>query len=165
MGWILLAAVIQALVLAVSATVIFFQTRALVRISKANFQHEIFRNIAEQRTLWVIEASKAFTSPPFIQEMLKVADNSPVMLARIRGMMDLYYDAFKLYKGKFIDEETWKTFEYLISTNMQSPFIAGIWKLMSQTNAYSQDFIQMVNNLSQRNIKTSGPRTSQEVRP
>ncbi len=165
MGWLLFAAILQALVLAVSATVIFFQTRALVRISKANFQHEIFRNIVDQRTLWVTEAPKAFTSPPFIQEMLKYADNSPLMLARIRGMQDLFYDAFKLYKGKFIDQETWKEFEYIISTNMQSPHIADIWKLMSRTNAYSQDFIQMVNELSQRNTKITGTGPSQKVQP
>ncbi len=164
MGWIFFAAILQAVVLAVSAIVIFYQTRALVRTSKANFQHEIFRNIAEQRTLWVIEAPKAFTSPPFIQEMLKVADNSPLMLARIRGMMDLYYDAFKLYKGKFIDQETWNTFEYLIGTNLQSPYIADIWKLMSRTNAYSRDFIQMVNTLSQRYINFTDPGPSQDVR-
>ncbi len=165
MSWILFAAGLQALVLAVSAIVIFFQTRALVRISKANFQHEIFRNIVEQRTLWVIEATKAFTSPPFIQEMLKVADNSPQMLARIRGMLDLYYDAFKLYKGKFIDQETWNTFEYLISTNLQSSYIADVWKLISQTNAFSQDFIQVVNNLSQRDVKITGTGSSQDIRP
>ncbi len=165
MGWILFAAIVQAVVLAVRAIVIFFQTRALVRISKATFQHEIFRNIVDQRTLWVTEASKAFTSPPFIQEMLKYADNSPLMLARIRGMQDLFYDAFKLYRDKFIDQETWKTFEYIISTNMHSPHIADVWKLISQTNAYSQDFIQMVNDLSQRNIKITGTDASHDIQP
>lgn len=156
MNWLLFMAIFQTMVLAVSALVILHQTRALARTSRANFQHEVFRNIIENRNRSLMEATKAFAEPPIVQEMLKFSDGSPQMLAWIRGMLDLYYDAFKLYKAKFIDEDTWKTFEYLITANLQSPHISGIWNVICQTNAYSQDFIRVVNNLGQQNVKITG---------
>jgi hypothetical protein len=145
---VLLALIIQTTGLIVTALLVFYQVRNLRKTSRASFQHEIFRGLIQQRTDVLVETPDILAASPAIARLIKLAGDSPQQLARIRGMQDFFYDAYRLYKANLIDKEIWTTLEYQIISNWQSQSVSGVWDVVCHSGSYSADFIQLVDNLT-----------------
>ena len=147
--------IVQAVVLMVSAGVVIYQTRSVMRTTRASFQHEVFKGIMDQRTESMIRTPELFTSSPAVQRMVVAAGDSPEMLARIRGMQDSVYNAYKLYQAHLLDAESWKSVSYQIASNWQSPPVAAVWDVVSQSGAYTDDFVRLVDQLRRGHLNKS----------
>ena len=108
----------------------------------------MFRGIIQTRTDSLVETPDILAASPPIQRLIKLAGDSPQNLARIRGMQDLMYDAYRLYKANLIDKEIWNSLEYQIISIWQSQPYSSVWDAVSNSKAYSDDFVQLVENLT-----------------